>query len=326
MNARSGRAAVRTAAASVMNDDGSMERRFRLVRPMSRETIAAAALAASHWAEADDATFRTAWETEVADVPEFTTSTIHLVTGLLLPVWRRLPPDNARVYRMQTDDGERIIGRVLKAAETDAFCANAGVDAPEVAAGDAWAQVNEGAVTVHLADGLELRRVRVMNEPRIELTGFTAGQVDVLKARGLFSEIISWKLRLFVPGAASMPDAASRPGSAVTVAEGIETALALKVVMPRMPVVAALSAGHLGAIVLPGSVRRVHVALDNDRAGRNAFERLRARHHGTGPAIHALEPCGEDFNADLVSLGPDRLRDRIARQLGHEDIRRFIGG
>ena len=50
-----------------------------------------------------------------------------------------------------------------------------------------------------LADGLQLRRARLMQVNRIELTGFGSTAVDRLKAMGLFSEIISWKLRLFVP-------------------------------------------------------------------------------------------------------------------------------
>ena len=40
---------------------------------------------------------------------------------------------------------------------------------------------------------------------RIELTGFTDAMVDRLKATGLFSEIISWKLRMFVPTGATGP-------------------------------------------------------------------------------------------------------------------------
>ena len=50
-----------------------------------------------------------------------------------------------------------------------------------------------------LADGLQLRRSRLMQVNRIELTGFGPNAVDRLKAMGLFSEIISWKLRLFIP-------------------------------------------------------------------------------------------------------------------------------
>jgi hypothetical protein len=44
-----------------------------------------------------------------------------------------------------------------------------------------------------------------MGELRIELSGFTDGMVERLKAIGLMSEIISWKLRLFVPKSASGP-------------------------------------------------------------------------------------------------------------------------
>ena len=38
-----------------------------------------------------------------------------------------------------------------------------------------------------------------MHASRIELTGFGAEDVPNLKAKGLIGEIISWKLRLFVP-------------------------------------------------------------------------------------------------------------------------------
>jgi hypothetical protein len=38
-----------------------------------------------------------------------------------------------------------------------------------------------------------------MGLDRIELTGFADGAVDQLKALGLTSEIIAWRLRLFVP-------------------------------------------------------------------------------------------------------------------------------
>lgn len=199
VNERSHRAAVRISATSLMLDDGSMQRRFRLVRPLQRDTISVEDFTSSHWKEADEAEFTATWQQEVADIPEFSTSTFHLVTGLLLPIWRRLPESNARVYRLQTDDGERIIGRMLTQVEMEAVCRNLGIDAPQLSADDAWGLINDGKVTAHLADGLSLRRVRVMNEYRVELTGFTSGLVEALKARGLFSEIINWKLRLFVP-------------------------------------------------------------------------------------------------------------------------------
>ena len=199
INERSGRAAIKTAAPSLMLDDGSIERRVRLIRPMQRGSMSVEDFATTHWKEADEAEFRAAWGEEVAAIPEFSTSTFHLVTGLLLPIWRRLPQAKSQVYRLQTDDGERIIGRLLGQVEMEAFCRNIGMDAPKLSAQDAWSLIQDGEATAHLADGLVLRRVRVMNENRLELNGFTSGMVEALKARGLFGEIISWKLRLFVP-------------------------------------------------------------------------------------------------------------------------------
>lgn len=66
--------------------------------------------------------------------------------------------------------------------------------------------------------------------------------------------------------------------------EGIETMLALKSVLPALPMVAALSAGHLAALVLAPSLARLYVVRDNDAAGREAVERLSARGLAAGPS------------------------------------------
>src|SRR5581483_11065566 len=75
--------------------------------------------------------------------------------------------------------------------------------APELAADAAFAALTEGRTVLELADGLQLRRVRVMGTYRIELSGFTDTMRDRLRTYGLFAEIISWKLRMFVPSDAS---------------------------------------------------------------------------------------------------------------------------
>ena len=100
-------------------------------------------------------------------------------------------------------------------------------------------------------------------------------------------------------------------------AEGLETALALKMIMPAMPVIAALSAAHLAALIWPPKVRRLYVARDNDQAGRLALEKLRSRADETD--IRPLVPRSEDFNADLLTLGQDRLRGWIGEQLAPDD-------
>jgi hypothetical protein len=200
VNERSGRAAVQLPAPSLMLDDGDIERRVRLIRPMESHSIAVSRMAESHWAEADRMHFAAAWQTELAEVPEFTESTIHVVAGLLLPIWKRLPNESTRVYRLQTVTGERIIGRKVSPAWiASTLAANASALTPD----DAFATLMEGRTILELAEGLQLRRARVMGANRIELSGFTDAMTDRLEADGLFGEVISWKLRLFVPADAS---------------------------------------------------------------------------------------------------------------------------
>ena len=101
----------------------------------------------------------------------------------------------------------------------------------------------------------------------------------------------------------------------LTVCEGIETALALRTVMPTMPIIAALSATHLAALIVPSSLQQLYVAIDKDEAGRMALRRLQERLICSGVEIHELVPCTEDFNADLLTLGMERFREWIEEQV-----------
>ena len=207
VNERSGRAAVQIPAPSVMLDDGEIERRVRLVRPMDHHNMPLKEMAESHWLEADRDGFAAAWNSEVAQVPEFSESTLHIVAGLLLPIWKRLPNESTRVYRLPTDDGERIIGRKV----SPAWAANAAATGmPFLTPDAAFSALMEGRTVLDLAEGLQLRRVRVMNALRIELSGFADAMRDRLRAYGLFGEIISWKLRMFVPTDASGAEVLAR--------------------------------------------------------------------------------------------------------------------
>jgi hypothetical protein len=196
VNSRSGRAAVQVHATSLMLDDGTIEPRLRLIRPTEASTVPAKIMDDTHWLEADCASFSAAWTAELAEVPEFSESTLHIVAGLLLPIWKQLPQDETRVYRLQTDDGQRIIGRRVSPAWVATTLAD---DAPKLSAAQVHALVLEGKTVVRLAEGMELYRSRVMGVNRIELSGFSEAAKDRLKADGFFSEIINWKLRLFSP-------------------------------------------------------------------------------------------------------------------------------
>jgi hypothetical protein len=130
---------------------------------------------------------------------EFSESSFHIITGLLLPIWDRLPADNMRVYRFETDDGERVIGRLVTPEALAALDQCFGAGSPTLSPSEAWSAVIERGATLDLAGDLQIRRSMVMNAYRVELSGYADGAVPQLKALGLISEIIAWRLRLFVP-------------------------------------------------------------------------------------------------------------------------------
>jgi hypothetical protein len=188
-------------APSIMLDDGEIERRVRLIRPMENYHASL-----RRWGEplagGRPGHLRLDLEPRSRRCRTFSDSTLHVVAGLLLPIWKRLPDESTRVYRLQTDDGERIIGRRV----SPAWAMNAtDTGRATLTADSAYTALVDGRTTLDLAEGLQLRRVRVMGANRIELTGFHDTMRERLRVYGLFSEIISWKLRFFVPIDAAGP-------------------------------------------------------------------------------------------------------------------------
>lgn len=106
----------------------------------------------------------------------------------------------------------------------------------------------------------------------------------------------------------------------VAVGEGIETMLALRSMLPEMPMIAALSASHLSALVLPAGVQRIYIAQDNDDAGTHAAETLADRgvHHSIEPVV--LRPRAHDFNDDFRQESPAELAAWVRVQLVPEDV------
>jgi hypothetical protein len=107
--------------------------------------------------------------------------------------------------------------------------------------------------------------------------------------------------------------------------EGIETVLSLRCALPRLPMVAALSANHLAALVLSSGLRRLYIARDNDHAGRRAAETLSARAEASGIEALTLAPTADDFNADLRLFGRNALAHSLRVQLAPDDVERFLG-
>jgi hypothetical protein len=106
--------------------------------------------------------------------------------------------------------------------------------------------------------------------------------------------------------------------------EGIETVLSLRCVMPTMPMAAALSAAHLGAVLFPPKLRRLYIACDDDSAGDRAAAKLIERAREVGIEAITLSPRRGDFNEDIRALGVDALLSTVRVQIAGKDRARFM--
>ena len=108
--------------------------------------------------------------------------------------------------------------------------------------------------------------------------------------------------------------------------EGIETMLSLRLALPLMPMIAALSASHLAAILFPPTLRRLYIARDVDPAGDGAVQHLVNRARDAGIDAITLSPTLADFNDDLRRLGIEGLRAAVRLLLAPDDVARFMLG
>ena len=121
------------------------------------------------------------------------------MTGLLLPLWDRLPPENMPVCRLTADDGQALIGRTVTAEQAIAFrgaCGLGGGQGMTPDELDAAILVRGGSFP--LANGWKLARHSI---DRIEVEGPTDADLPALKRPGCVAEVLTWKTHAFVPGA-----------------------------------------------------------------------------------------------------------------------------
>lgn len=147
---------------------------------------------------------------------------------------------------------------------------------------------------------------------RTALDPVTCGKANLTDPRRSLGSIHGHGVRLGHRGA-------DGPLSLV-VGEGLETTLSVSLCLPHIPAIATLSAGHLGAVHLPSSLQTLCIAVDNDKAGRQAAARLRERALTQGIGVILLRARLGDFNDDLRADGVTATRSALLEQLAGSPV------
>ncbi|MBX9253584.1 strawberry notch family protein [Desmonostoc muscorum CCALA 125] len=198
INSKSGNAAVSIPTHSIYDADGGVVPRVLLIRPQKETRVPVQDLESSTWGQVSIDAFTAAWSTEVNELPKFTTDYLHLVTGILLPIWKILPQQNSRVFRLQTSDGQKILGRVVNASDIQTVREQLGLRDKLLSPQELVSLVLNEGYSQQLPGGVTLRRSYIAAEPRIELVN-AISLAERLLAVGCFTEIINWQKRIFIP-------------------------------------------------------------------------------------------------------------------------------
>jgi hypothetical protein len=202
-NARSGRVALLVPARSILADDGTRVSRFEHLRPLKRSHITADQLAESSWEDIGIDAFCDNWRAEVEEArTNHRRERLYLATGLLLPVWDKLPADFVRVSRIAASDGRSLLGREVPVHCVPDLCKALGLEHEQkLSADDIVRSVIATGRAMELASGdpLMVKRSLINGSQRLELTGWSAARLEWYKAQGCFTEIIRYQTRLFVP-------------------------------------------------------------------------------------------------------------------------------
>jgi len=204
VNRKSGKAAIRCSTYSLTDDDGEIVRRYELVRPTRSERMRQDLLLETMWEETSAEEFSALWQAEVEEMRDKTrTNTLYLVAGLLLPVWDRLPDDHVQVWRLNTDDGQSFLGRIVPAPLVSKLADAFGINAAITVSGDDTAKHVMTTGDISSVGAYRLKRSLVAGQQRLELLDWPHTRLAELKAAGCFTDIIQHRTRIFVPVASA---------------------------------------------------------------------------------------------------------------------------
>jgi antirestriction protein ArdC/phage/plasmid primase-like uncharacterized protein len=150
----------------------------------------------------DEAEAEKLWQEQLANAPKTETRTERMIVGVILPIWDRVEGSET-IKRLQTDDGEHLLGRMLGSKSAKQTLKNLGLDSglDNLSLRELFDAIKSGNKAI-LSNGWEIASAKVNYEDRIEIKGrstLTDSEKRVLKEQGAFVERINWSDRVFIP-------------------------------------------------------------------------------------------------------------------------------
>jgi len=200
INRRSQRVAIRVPTDSTISDTGAVVPRVSLIRPTEKVKLTLPELEQTSWQVVSFPEWQRRWDEEVAQTPQFVRDRFFLICGLLLPIWKKIDSGSMRVYRLETSEGERLLGRMVDTHRMMQLADSLGLHHVKLSGREIYDLVMARRESYPLSGGLSLRASSVMGTTRLEVAGSISEALgSQLKAAGCFTEIISWRTRYFIP-------------------------------------------------------------------------------------------------------------------------------
>lgn len=248
---------------------------------------------------------REVWEKEYDALPKEVTERVHLITGVILPLWDRLKTDQIRIKRAFTG-GQSYLGQQLLPSEVKPTLDRLGASASKIkmTPEQVFDNIMNHRATVTLANGWRMVRKKVSGDQRIELIGPSYTNHDELRRYGVIIERITWETRLFIP--------TERGAGVSAIKEITETR---PVMSSEVPITARASSDAF-ADHLDDDRYRMGTATGatTTQAIKDAIAKIREK-WVNAPEIHIVENA-EDLPEEIKDQAPREAKGRMGKVQG----------
>ena len=141
------------------------------------------------------------WNETIATVPDFVRQRFYLVSGLLLPIWDKLPTEAAKIWRLQANDGRVLMGRAIESQDITTVLAKFGINITEsLDAATIYRLVWHDNSIQAVGDKWKIAKRYFKGDYRLEvLEVYDRADLNWLRTIGCFTEMPNSQMRVFIP-------------------------------------------------------------------------------------------------------------------------------